>query len=485
MGALTGLEPERVFFYFEEITKIPHGSGNVDAISDYLKAFAAERGLFVLQDEMKNIIIKKPASAGYEGQAPMILQGHMDMVAVQEAGRNIDMKTQPLEVFAEGDLIGARGTSLGGDDGIAVAYALALLESDTIPHPPLEVIITTEEEVGMDGARAIDLSCLEGHRLLNLDSEDEGIFLAGCAGGARVACLVPLGEVPAKGTLVTFRIGGLLGGHSGSEIDKGRANANILAGRLLYETSKAAPDLGLVSIAGGMADNAIPQQTCLSVSVPREQQAACLEAAKRFAEQVAAEYRTPDPGFVLETECGEGATDAEGPAYRASDAARFLLALPNGIQAMSADVPGLVETSLNLGILKLLEGGTLHAEFSVRSSVESARDALIAKLQAVTELAGGRNEITGVYPGWKYRTDSPLREKMIRVFERLYGKTPKVEAIHAGLECGLLAGKIPDLDCVSIGPDMKDIHTAKERLSISSVRRVWEFVLALLAEKDA
>ncbi len=481
MGTLSGLKPEKVFYFFEEITKIPHGSGNVKQISDHLKAFAQERGLFVVQDDLYNIIIKKPASPGYEDQEPVILQGHMDMVAVHKPDYDIDMKTQGLKVGVDGDLIYAEGTSLGGDDGIAVAMSMAILDDDSLAHPPIEVIITTEEEVGMDGARGIDLSCLEGHRLLNLDSEQEGTFLTGCAGGARVTCLLPLKSVTASGMEWKVKVCGLQGGHSGAEIDKERGNSNKLAGRLLYALTEALPEVGLVDVAGGLADNAIPRETELRFTAPEKDEAKVQEILDGFREDVETELATKDPGFRLEVSC-EKISGKE--AFEARTAASLLLALPNGVQAMSADVKGLVETSLNLGILKVNEAGELHAEFSVRSSVESSRMELMSRLKALTELAGGRNLVTGEYPGWKFRVDSPLREKMIRVYEKQYGKKPAIEAIHAGLECGLLASKIADLDAVSIGPDMRDIHTTEERLSIPSTERVYNFVCNLLAEKD-
>ncbi len=518
MGALSGLKPERVFYYFEEITKIPHGSGNVKGISDYLVKFGESHGLFTKQDELYNVIFKKPATAGYEDQPILILQGHMDMVAVHKPEYRIDMRTQGLKAYVDGDYVRAEGTSLGGDDGIAVAYALALLESREIPHPALEVIVTTEEEVGMDGARGIDLSCLEGHRLLNLDSEDEGIFLTGCAGGARAACMLSLRISPtfmdgsllkANSTVLEIRIGGLRGGHSGDEIHKERGNSNKLCGRLLYELSTAL-EVGLVELEGGLADNAIPRETRMRIVVSEEDLPEAREVVDHFRSAVTEELCSKDPGFFVETEFVESLVEGAFSAYEIYEArqvAAFLYAAPNGVQGMSADVPGLVETSLNLGILKMVditssdesprgecrqfglehlqEGRALHAEFSVRSSVESAREALLRQLIALTaDLCGGGVRITGEYPGWKFRKDSPLREKMIRVYEDMYGESPRIEAIHAGLECGLLGSKISDLDCVSIGPDIEDIHTTEEHLSISSTARVWGFLLKLLAEKE-
>lgn len=482
MGVLSNLEPQNVFHFFEEITKIPHGSGNVGQISDYLVKFARDRGLFCIQDELKNIIIVKEAVPGYEDEPTVILQGHMDMVAVKKPDCDIDMAKEGLRIAVRGDEIYAQGTSLGGDDGIAVAYALALLDSDTIKHPRLEVIVTVDEEVGMDGARGIDLSMLTGNRMVNLDSEDEGIFLTSCAGGARIKGKLPLSEAQRQGVAVEVTVGGLLGGHSGGEIHKERGNSNCLMGRLLYRLAETF-DIGISRLQGGLADNAIPRETKAVLVVEERDKEAILDVVKTVEGEIRAELSSKDPGAFLAA--GEGrpgswlCTTAEDTAK----AAAWLIALPNGVQAMSADMHGLVETSLNLGILSY-EDGCLLADFSVRSSGESAKQALIDRLCAVIGLAGGSFSVSGDYPGWKYRKDSPLREKMTALYEKMYGKAPKVEAIHAGLECGILGSKIADLDCVSMGPDMKDIHTTEETLSISSTGRVWEFLVRLLEEKD-
>ena len=481
MGVLSNLEPQNVFRFFEEITRIPHGSGNVGQISDYLAGFARERGLYCVQDELKNIIIVKEATPGYEEEPAVILQGHMDMVAVKKPDCGIDMKTEGLKVAVRGDEVYAKGTSLGGDDGIAVAYALALLDSDAYRHPRLEVVITVDEEVGMDGARGIDLSMLTGNRMINLDSEEEGIFLTSCAGGARVHCSLPMILVEREGAAVEVTLGGLLGGHSGGEIHKERGNSNCLFGRLLHRLTEKL-QVGLGEVKGGLADNAIPRETGALLVIDKKDSGTFAEIVRAVEEEIQGELASKDPDFFIRIgECREGKFFC-ATAEATKTAAAFLCALPGGVQAMSADMPGLVETSLNLGIL-CYEKGTLLAEFSVRSSVESAKRALIGRLCAVTELAGGSNTVTGDYPGWKYRKDSPLRDKMAALYERMYGRAPRVEAIHAGLECGILGSKIKDLDCVSMGPDMKAIHTTEETLSISSAKRVWEYLVRLLEEK--
>ncbi len=486
MGILSDLEPKKVFYYFEEIAKIPHGSGNIDRISDYLVEFARARNLFCIQDKVKNVIIVKEATAGYENEPAVILQGHMDMVAVKKPDCNIDMKTEGLKVAVDGDKIYAEGTSLGGDDGIAVAYALAILDSDNLKHPRLEVVITVDEEVGMDGAREIDLSMLQGKRLLNLDSEEEGIFLTSCAGGARVECKVPLRQVQCEGIAYEIMVGGLLGGHSGVEIHKERGNSNCLFGRLLWALSKEIP-VHLLSVKGGLADNAIPRETRGMIVLEAKDEKLYAESLPKIVKTVSAEIKeelaTKDPDFYMHIkECGRDHFQC-ATVESTGNAAAFLKAVPNGVQAMSADIPGLVETSLNLGILEGDET-SLRAEFAIRSSIESAKFDLIGRLEALTNLVEGSMNLSGAYQGWKYRVDSPLRKKMVTLYEKMYGKAPKVEAIHAGLECGLLGSKIEDLDCVSFGPQMSDIHTTEETLSISSTARVWDYLIKLLEEKD-
>lgn len=481
MNVLAGVEPVPVFHFFEEICNIPHGSGNEEQISNYLKQFALERNLFCIQDEWNNIIIVKDATPGYEAEETMILQGHMDMVAVKEADQDINMQTDPLKLEINGDFISAQGTSLGGDDGIAVAYALALLDADEIPHPRLEVILTTGEEVGLDGAREIDVSMLKGRRMLNLDNEEEGVLLVSCAGGARVDCKLPVLREERKGTVLHLQVTGLQGGHSGAEIIKERGNSNCLMGRVLdalvQETSAC-----LINLNGGLADNAIPRQTDAELVVKKEEYHESLRIINEIEKQIRKELETKDSGVrILITDNGEQTVKCLQPESM-KKAVAYLMAMPNGIQAMSADVKGLVETSLNLGIMKLSEEA-FQLSFSIRSSLESGKEAVCRKLKSVSMLAGASTDIRGDYPGWAYRKDSPLRDKMVRIYEEMYGRKPEVQAIHAGLECGLFSGKLLDLDCVSCGPDMKNIHTAEEVLSISSTKRVWEYLLEILRQK--
>ena len=477
MAVLDQLEPKNVFRFFEQMCAIPHGSYNTKAVSDWCVAFAKERGLEHYQDEMNNVILIKEASVGYEEAQPVILQGHLDMVCEKAPGCEKDMAREGLDLAVEGDYIYAEGTTLGGDDGIAVAMALAALDDESLPHPRLEVILTTEEEVGMDGAMALDVSPIRGRKLLNLDSEAEGVFTVSCAGGSMAACGLPVARAPFGGDILRVRVAGLTGGHSGAEIHKGRANANMLLGRLLRAMA-AETELRLVSADGGLKDNAIP--VAAEAVVAAEDGRKAKAAAERMAACFQTEYRRSDPMLTVTAE--EAAAAWQPMDASSTERTVCLLACaPNGVQTMSQDIHGLVQTSLNLGILKTGENA-VTASFCIRSSVDSEKEMLKDRLACLLAQLGGGVSFSGEYPGWAYRPDSPLRELMTEVYREQYGREPKVEAIHAGLECGLLAGKLPGLDCVSIGPDLLEIHTPREKMSISSVQRVWMFVREILKQ---
>lgn len=479
MRILSHLEPQTVFHYFEEICSIPHGSTNTKCISDYCIRFARERNLACRQDSSHNVIIFKPGAAGYEDSAPVMIQGHLDMVCEKEAGCTLHMDTQGLDLQLQGGKISARGTTLGGDDGIAVAYALALLDATDIPHPPLEVVLTADEEIGMLGAAALDCSPLSSRTMLNLDSEEEGYLLASCAGGVTALGRLPLSRFQADGVKATLEITGLLGGHSGVEIDKGRANACKLLGRTLYTLQRSCPFL-LCSAQGGQKDNAIPREACATFLIKEGTDTQpLLDLTAQIQETYRNEYRQTDPSIQCTlTLSGEASLPAMTPEA-GGRVISALAALPNGIQRMSRDVEGLVQTSLNLGILETCEEEVTYS-FAVRSSLESEKTALVDQLRCLTESLGGSLETSGDYPAWEYRQDSPLRDLMVEVFAEQYGRKPVIQAIHAGVECGLFAGKIPELDCISFGPDMQDIHTTQESLDVESVRRTWLYLLEVL-----
>lgn len=474
MAILGHLEPKRVFYFFEELCSIPHGSSNTKAISDWLMAFAKERNLEAYQDHLNNVIIIKEAAPGYENAEPVILQGHMDMVCEKAPDCQKDMETEGLDLAVDGDTVYAVGTTLGGDDGIAVAMALAILDDPDLPHPRVEAIFTVDEEIGMLGAVDMDVSHLRGRRMLNLDSEAEGVFTVSCAGGNVTKCTLPLIRAPFQGVPLTITVGGLQGGHSGTEINKGRGNSNLLMGRVLCAAARAA-ELRLIHVDGGQKDNAIPRETSATVITPTPDavEAVCRQLDSAFKN----EYCITDPEIFVTV--APGTSSLPMTQESTQNVICFLTCLPGGIQAMSADIPGLVQTSLNLGVLKT-EAAMLIGENCVRSSVESQKQMLIDRLTCLTESLGGKAEIHGDYSGWQYQQESPLRDLLTTVFKEQYGYAPKIEAIHAGLECGVFSGKIPGLDCVSLGPDLAEIHTCRERMYIGSVQRLWALVVETL-----
>ena len=475
MGVLSGLEPKTVFRFFEELCAIPHGSHNTRAISDYLAAFARARGLRYRQDELNNVIIWKGPTPGYENAAAVMLQGHMDMVAEKDADCPKDMEKEGLDLFVEGDLVGARGTTLGGDDGIAVAMALAILDADDIPHGPLECLFTVDEEVGMLGARGLDASDLSARYLLNLDSEEEKVLTVSCAGSTRAVCTLPVSRAAYDGAVCRLVVDGLMGGHSGEEIHKGRANANILMGRALTELMNAT-DMRLITVSGGAKDNAIPRDAGALVAVQDVE--AAQKAAEALGEALANEYRTADPDIVIRF----APAHSDLPPMDEDSTRRvaaFLFCAPNGVQMMSAEVPGLVQTSLNLGQV-YTEGAAMAGRFMIRSSVNSQAAETTEKVIALTRALGGSVQIPASYSARQYRPDSHLRDVMVEAFRAVYGEEPKIAALHAGLECGILSGKMPDLDCISFGPDLTNIHTPRERLHIASTERTWRLTLETL-----
>ena len=473
---LAGLEPASVFGYFEKICSIPHGSGNTKAISDYLVSFAKEHGLAYIQDELNNVLMFQDGTPGYEDHEPVILQGHMDMVCEKSPDCSIDFAVDGLDVTHDDTCVFANGTTLGGDDGIAVAYCLALLSDPTIPHPPLEIIITVDEETGMYGADGVDLSMFKGKRMINLDSEDEGIFTVSCAGGARAGIRLPLSRHAVYGPCIKLTVDGLVGGHSGMEIDKNRANANKVMGMFLDEIKKRMP-LCLTAIGGGSKDNAITRSCTASLVAMGMELEQINDIAASLQEKIRTEYAEPNAVISADNIDALG-----GNALSTQDTDKIiglLCAAPNGVQAMCADMPDLVQTSLNMGIVKM-DADSFTMTFSVRSSVNQEKVDLLKKLEDLAGMYGAEFSSTGDYPAWEYRAESVLRDTMVAQYRQMYGQDPQVVSIHAGLECGLLGQKIDGLDAVSIGPQMHDIHTNRERLKIDSTRRVWEFLLAVL-----
>ena len=457
---------ERVFYYFEEISKIPHGSGEIDKIAEYLVNFANERGLFVKRDSANNVIIRKNATRGYADRPTVIIQGHIDMVLAKTADCQKDLSVEGIDTYRDGDFIKARGTTLGGDDGVAVAYALALLEAEDIPHPELEVVLTSDEEIGLLGAVALDGSELRGRVMINIDSDDEGIFTAGCAGGMRIDAKINARTEKKVTDGVRVAIKGFKGGHSGASIHIPHANAIKVLGEVISELGG---EVG--ALKGGNADNAIPRNAeCVVSGVGADR-------IKAAAQTVIEKYREVEPAG--EYEITESVAAEVYSAEVSSRIAELVCEEPNGIIAMSEEIKGQVETSLNMGILESDESG-VTLSFSLRSAKGASKEELATRVTKIAESKGAECDAHGAYPAWEYRKESPLRDTICEVYKRMYGKDARVVTIHAGLECGIFSDKLEGLDCISMGPDGYGIHTTEERLSISSTARVWEFLKEVL-----
>ena len=478
MAVLTGLKPEKVFEYFEKLCAVPHGSGNTKQISDLCVHFAKELGLKYRQDAYNNVIIWKDGSAGYENAEPIILQGHIDMVCAKTDDCTKDMTTEGLDLRTDGEWVWADKTSLGGDNGIAVAMTLAILADPTLAHPPLEAVFTVDEEVGMGGAFALDCSDLKGKKLLNLDSEEEGVFTVSCAGGARADCTLPGKAEPLSGESgYRVTLAGLQGGHSGADINKGRGSANVLMGRVLYSAMEQFPGLRLSGLCGGKFDNVICSRCDAEVAVPAGTDKAFEQFIRDFDATLKNEYAGCDDGVQLT--CEACTLNAAVSTETTSVMLHTLLALPQGVLAMNVDFPGLVQTSLNLGVIHLAEDG-LHATFSVRSCIASQKEMLLQRIRAIVEFAGGSVGVRSSYPGWQYARESKFRELVLAVYRDISGQEGKIEATHGGLECGLFISKIPGLDAISLGPELHDVHSVRERLNVPSTERVYELVCELL-----
>ena len=472
MAKLEGLKPEKVFQFFEMLCSVPHGSGNTKQVSDLCVKFAEDRGLRYKQDDLNNVIIWKDATPGYEAAEPLIFQGHIDMVCAFEPDCGIDMKTDGLNLVVDGDWVKAYKTSLGADNGIGVAIAMALLDDETLQHPRLEALFTTDEETGMFGALGADLSVLKGRNLINLDSEEEGYLTVSCAGGVRADCLFPADweAAPADVCFYEVVIDGLKGGHSGAEIDKGRASATQLMGRFLYRAERET-GLRVASMAGGTFTNVIPLYCRSVVAVPRDKAAAFEALCASDEAMFQNEYLTPDPGLKMKA-APTAAAESVFSAERTKALLNMMLLAPYGVQAMSMDIPGLVQTSLNLGVIETKEEG-IGLYFSLRSSIQSQKDMLVERLSALCALFGADFNTHDPYPAWAFKKESRLRDAVAAACAKVYGKEPGITATHGGLECGLFLEKRPDFDCVSLGPDLREVHSVRERLSISSTERLY------------
>ena len=479
---LENFEPKDVFKYFEDICGIPHGSGNTSLIADYIEAFAKERNLKYVRDALGNIVIYKDGSKGYENHPAVIFQGHMDMVCEKDKDISKDMEKEGLDIYVEDGFVKAKGTTLGGDDGIAVACGLAILADDSLMHPPLEVVITVDEEIGMVGAQAFDCSLLKGRLMLNADSENEKELLCGCAGGATVTVRREFKREKADGDVIEINIKGLTGGHSGCEIDRQRGNANVLMGRILHGIYTG-HDIRLIGIDGGTKDNAITRECCAKILVPdTDEVSSIIKKAGEYTAEIYNEYKVTDPDININAAVSEkNVTHDIADKDTTKDIINMLYTVPAGIQKMSCELPGLVQTSLNLGV-STTGDNDIKFTFLVRSSVESEKNDLVSKVGCVAGMCGFNMTVSGDYPGWEFKSGSPLQEKYLNACEKVTGIRPTICTVHAGVECGFFAKNLDGLDCISFGPDLRDIHTSRERMGIASVEKMYKVIKELLAD---
>lgn len=481
MKILQNLEPKAVFQYFEEISNIPRGSGNEKGISDYLLNFGKELGLESIQDEALNVIIKKPGMPGYENAPTVIIQGHMDMVCEKNNGVEHDFEKDPLKLRIVDDYIYATDTTLGADNGIAVAYAMAILASNDIPHPPIEVLLTTDEETGMSGAMAIKKENLQGKILINLDNEEEGYLLVSCAGGVRSTATLKVDEqeIGSK-KLIKINISGLKGGHSGMDIIKERGNSNKILGRVLKGLLREVK-FNLVSLNGGSKNNAIPREAEAIIAVNPNDENTAIEVINNWNNIIENELRAQDPGLKIEASITDIKTCKEFTDESTKKVVDLLYIYPNGINSKSTEIEGLVESSTNLGVLTTKDG-VVEFDSAIRSSIPSLKEEIVLRSKTIVELLGGKFETTSDYPGWEYDPNSKVRDICQKVHKDMYGKEAKIVAIHAGVECGLFNEKLGNLDMISFGPNLYDVHTPDEHMSISSVKNCYEYLLGILKE---
>lgn len=476
---IKNIESKEVFKWFEEISKIPRESGHEKEISDFLVEFAKERNFEVHRDSVNNVIIKKCGTAGYENKNAVIIQGHMDMVCEKTKNSKHDFRKDAIELIIEGDILRANETTLGADDGIAIAMGLALLDSKNISHPPIEFLATTSEETGMDGALAITGEHLNGKALINIDSEEEGIFLVSCAGGLNTLTEFEIKRENIKKDFecLKIEISGLKGGHSGIEIHKQRANAIKILGRLLYAVKK---DISLAFIEGGAKHNAIAKNSEAIITTKVAEK--IKNILEDLSKKIKNEYKTEDSQMQIKIEKIENIKECITKEI-SDNIIDFMNLAPNGVLYMSREISGLVQTSANNGALKE-ENGKLIFTISIRSSLESSTEEIVSIVEIASKRTNAKFEKVNWYPAWEYDKNSKIKDVALSVYKKMTGKDAKIEAIHAGLECGILKRVLPEVDMISIGPNLYDVHTPAEHLSVSSVYRTWKFLKELIINLD-
>lgn len=473
------MELEKIISYFKELSSIPRQSGDEKAVSDFLVKFARELGLWVKQDETYNVIVKKLGTEGRENEEAIILQGHLDMVYVVADGVE-HIYEDGIQVKEDEEFIYADGTSLGADNGIAISYAMMLMATKEVSHPPLEFIFTTQEEIGLIGAANLDVSELSGKRIINLDSEEEGTFCSGCAGGVRSAIHIPVVREQRENLeRLNVSIKGLKGGHSGMEIHLERGNAIQLTGRILTALKEFDVKIGKVEAPG--KSNAISSSAGMVVYVEKEHVQEVVSKLQKLEAQFQNELSASDYVEIQMEEAGEEDICEVFTAETLETLRGILMLMPQGVMNMSMAVPGLVETSINTGNMEEMDG-ELILDSALRSSVETEKNYIREKVQTIADVYGVACEWSGEYPGWQYQEVSPLREKAVKAYKELFGKEPKVEAIHAGLECGYWTAKIPNADLLSMGPSMYEVHSPRERVSKQSIANVWKLIKEILSK---
>ncbi len=479
MSTIRDLEPKEVWKHFHALTRIPRPSKKEAGIIEYMKNFGQELGLETVVDDVGNVIIKKPATKGMENRKTVVLQGHLDMVPQKNSDKEFDFEKDPIVPVIDGDWVKADGTTLGSDNGIGVAAAMAVLESDDLKHGPVEALFTVDEETGMTGAFGLKPGLLDGEILINMDSEDEGELYVGCAGGIDISASKAYTPESVPSGHEAYRVSarGMKGGHSGMDIALGRANANKVMFRFLMQ-AEADLKIRLSEAEGGDLRNAIPRESHATVVVPAG-------AAEKFEKMVDGyqqicrnEFAETEPDLEFSCERA-GAPQGVVPAEEQYRFIRAVFACPNGVQRMSQSMTGLVETSNNLAIARVKDGSFQVLNLT-RSSVDSAKEATAWKIAAVFQLIGAEVELSGEYPGWKPDMDSPILKVCQEVYHREFGKVPEIKAIHAGLECGLLGGVYPGLDMISFGPTIRFPHSPDEKVEINTVKKFWEFLVAIL-----
>ena len=479
--SVKNLEPARVWNIFHEMTQIPRPSKHEEQIREWAVNFGKNLGLETLMDEAGNVIIRKPATAGMEDRKGVILQAHLDMVPQKNSDKEHDFTKDPIETIVDGEWVRANGTTLGADNGIGAASVLAVLASDDIAHGPIEALLTATEETGMDGANGLEPGLLQGDILINTDSEDEGELYVGCAGGedASVKFSYDKKKTPKGYTGCKLSVTGLKGGHSGIDIVLGRGNAIKVFFRILNEVSCTAK-VRLSSIDGGSLRNAIPREAFGQLAIKKKDVADFVAIVDQLAGVIKHELSAVEPDLTITIE------ETEAPKYVIDketqwNLTRAIIAVPNGVIRMSDSMPGLVETSTNLAIVKSDEKKqTINAACLMRSSVDSAKEELGSRLEAVFTLAGAKIKFSGAYPGWKPNMDSPILKTMQDVYQKKFGRIPEIKAIHAGLECGILGGKYPNWDMISFGPTIRHPHSPDEKVNIETVKKFWDYLVETL-----